>query len=69
MTMNKYSKICRLISENPEDWKEIMQKKKIRVKKDESTSFAIFNYEIDADFFDPVVQESRGIIIDSGRLI
>ena len=61
--MNKHSKICALIRQNPDTWEQIMQEKKIRVKKDNNSDLAIFNYEIDADFFDPIVQEARGIII------
>ena len=42
------------------------QKYNIKVKFDHE--LAIFNYDIDADFFNPVVQEARGIIINYKKL-
>ena len=60
MTQNSY--ICRLIHEHPDDWREICAEKKIKVK--EQHGYAIFNYDIMADFSDPVVQEARGIILE-----
>ena len=57
--------ICKLICDNPDSWKDICEDKLIRVKLDENTPYAIFNYQINADFFDPIVQEARGIIIDT----
>lgn len=46
-----------------ENWRDILKDKyKITVK--EEYPFAIFNYGIDCDFSNPIVQESRGIIID-----
>ncbi len=63
--MNKHSYICRLMSEYS-DWKEVLADKHISVK--ESGKLAILNYEIVADFTDPVVQEARGIIIDTETL-
>ena len=62
--MNKYSKICKIIDERPDDWKEFLSKKEIRIKFDENSNLAIFNYGITADFYDEVVKEARGIIID-----
>lgn len=55
------SYICNLINNNP-NWEQICEEKYIKVKKDKN--LAIFNYDIFADFTDPVVQEARGIIID-----
>ncbi len=60
MTQNSY--ICRLINEHPDDWREICVEKKIKVK--EQYGYTIFNYDIMADFSDPVVQEARGIILE-----
>ena len=63
--MNRYSYICKLISEHS-DWRELLAGKYISVK--ESGNMAIFNYAMAADFTDPVVQEARGIIIDTENL-
>ena len=64
--MNKNSKLCCFISEH-ENWRDILKEKyKITVK--EEYPFAIFNYGIDCDFSNPIVQESRGIILDLDNL-
>ena len=60
--MNKNSKLCCFISEH-EDWRDILKDEyKIVIK--EEYPLAIFNYGIDCDFADPIVQEARGVIID-----
>ena len=65
--MNKNSYICKFINDNPTDWYEKLHKDYgIRVKKEDS--LAIFSYNIECDFRDPIVQESRGIIIDYEKL-
>lgn len=56
------SYICRFIRDNPNDWRQKLEDKNIKIKDDENLS--IFNYGINADFTDPVVQEARGIIIN-----
>lgn len=56
------SYIVEFIKENPQDWKQKLEDKKIRVKID--GNLAIFNYDIEANFFDPIVKEARGIIIN-----
>ena len=66
--MNNNSFICKLINDNPDSWETICESKNIRVKKDATNPYVIFNYEINADFTDPVVQEARGIIIDIEKL-
>ncbi len=58
--------ICNLMKENPANWKEICAQKQVKVK--ENGDFAIFNYDIMADFSDPVVQEARGIVINTKEL-
>ena len=64
--MNKNSKLCCFISEH-ENWRDILKDEyKITVK--EEYPFAIFNYGIDCDFSNPIVQEARGIIIDLDNL-
>lgn len=64
--MNHNSKLCCFINKN-ENWRELLQNEyKINVK--EEYPFAIFNYGIDCDFSDLIVQEARGIIIDLENL-
>lgn len=65
--MNNNSHLCRFIADHPEDWEALLSKQyKLRIKRD--GDLAIFNYEIIADFYDPIVQEARGIILDVARL-
>lgn len=56
------SKICCFINEHS-NWREIL-KDEYRINIKEEYPFAIFNYGIDCDFANPIVQEARGIIID-----
>ena len=66
--MNNNSYICKFIAEHA-NWKELLEQKHIAVKINNYLSdLAIFNYGIEADFADPVVQEARGIIIDLNNL-
>lgn len=65
--MNPHSYICRFIAEHPEDWEATLRRDlDLRIKHE--GALAIFNYNIIADFHDPIVQEARGIIIDTERL-
>ena len=65
--MNNHSYLCRFIAEHPEDWETLLAKQYcLRIKRD--GRLAIFNYEIIANFYDPIVQEARGIILDVERL-
>ena len=65
MTQNSY--ICNFIAENPDNWAERLNKEYfIKVKK--VGDHAIFNYSPCSDFFSPIVQEARGIIIDTVSL-
>lgn len=62
MTKNSY--ICNFISKHCDDnWKEMLAEKDIKVKG--LGNLAIFNYDIFADFSNPLVQEARGIIINT----
>ena len=63
---NRNSYICTYISKHLDTWKVDFDKKHIKYKY--QTPFCIFNYDIDCDFADPVVQEARGIIIDMHTL-
>lgn len=58
MTENSY--ICQLIRDNPDDWEDIIKKKDLYVKREasERAEYAIFNYDVSADFSDPVVREA-----------
>lgn len=65
--MNANSVICKYINDHPTDWYETLHKDYgIRIKKEDS--LAIFSYNIECDFRDPIVQESRGIIIDHEKM-
>lgn len=65
--MNAHSFLCRFLAEHPEDWEQILHRDlDLRIKRE--GALAIFNYNIIANFHDPIVQEARGIIIDTERL-
>lgn len=59
--MNEHSVICKFISEHS-NWEELLDGLGIRIRRE--GDLAIFNYGITCDFYNPVVQEARGIIID-----
>lgn len=61
--MNKNSKICCFISKH-EGWKNIL-KEEYGIAMKEDFPYAIFNYGIESDFSIPLVQEARGIIINT----
>ena len=61
--LTKNSCICRLIQEHPNDWKEEISKRNINIR--EEGIYTIFNYTIKSNYKDPIVQEARGIIIDT----
>lgn len=78
--MNDNSLICKIIHDNPENWQEIIEGHSIKVKTE--GDLAIFNYGLTTgpldpetntrttivpDYADPVVQEARGIIIDTKK--
>lgn len=63
--MNSNSHICKLAAEH-ENWREILMEEGISIKEDDG--LAILNYGILCDFTDPVVQEARGIIIDTDTM-
>lgn len=65
--MNEHSLICKFINSNPQNWEEILNDKyQINIKKE--GDYAIFNYSRNCSFFEPIVQEARGIIIDLSSL-
>lgn len=65
--MNENSFICKYLAEQGEDAIEKLKKSKnIKVKRE--GDLAIFTYNVNCDFFDPVVKEARGIIIDIASL-
>lgn len=64
--MNVNSHLCRFIAAHPDDYEAILRREyDLRIKHD--GALAIFNYNVTADFHDPIVQEARGIIIDTER--
>ncbi len=65
--MNENSYICRFIAEHPDDWEQrLLRDYHVKVKRE--GSYAIFNYSFDCKYSDPIVQESRGIIVDFEKL-
>lgn len=65
--MNQHSQICCFLDRNPGNWQTILTEEYgIKVKREDS--YAIFNYGFDSDFANPLVQEARGIIIDTESL-
>ena len=65
--MNANSVICKYIFDHPNDWYESLHKDYgIRIKKEDS--LAIFSYNVECDFKNPIVQEARGIIIDYEKI-
>ena len=65
--MNEKSHLCNFIKNHPTDWEAILtQSYKIKIKHD--GPYAIFVYDTECDFADPIVQESRGIIINTETL-
>lgn len=64
--MTKNSFICNFINDHPDDWRELLAEKNILIK--DKGEYSIFNYYINADFTDPIVQEARGIIIRTDTL-
>ena len=61
--MNSNSLLCRYLSEHPE-W-ETSLKDDFNLKIRREGPYAIFNYGYEARFSDPLVQEARGIILDT----
>lgn len=64
--MNRNSKICCFISEH-EEWRTIL-KDEYGISIKEDYPYVIFNYGIESDFSNPIVQEARGIIINIENL-
>ena len=61
--MNENSELCKFIAANPEAWAQrLTEEYDIKIKRE--GELAIFNYSIGGDFYNPIVQEARGIIID-----
>lgn len=65
--MNNNSLICKFIANNPTDYVKRLADE-YRIKTHEDGKLAVFNYDIGADFSSPMVQEARGIIIDTETL-
>ena len=65
--MNNNSYICCYIKEHPDAWRDELKNKQILIKEN-NEHLAIFNYDIMADFSDPLVQEARGIILNLDTL-
>lgn len=64
--MNEYSFLCRYISEHT-GWETLLiSKYGLKIRRE--GPYAIFNYGYESNFSDPLVQEARGIILDTERL-
>ena len=64
--MNERSFLCRYMAEHP-DWETALQSGYgLKIRRD--GVYALFLYSYDSDFADPLVQEARGIIIDTESL-
>lgn len=61
--MNSHSVLCRFLSEHPDNWSTLLFNQ-YNIKSKTDGNYAIFNYGFDADFSNPIVQESRGIILN-----
>lgn len=64
--MNNASVLCRYLSEHPNWMEELTDQYQLKIKTD--GPYAIFNYNSGCDFADPIVQEARGIILDTETL-
>lgn len=64
--MNGRSLLCTYLSEHP-DWEcRLREDFGLKIRRD--GPYAIFNYGYESHFGDPLVQEARGIILDTERL-
>ena len=63
--MSTHSYILNHMQEHKETWRDDIGKKRITIHQE--GSYAIFNYGPGCDFNDPIIQEARGIIIDTER--
>ena len=65
--MNTHSYLCRFLAEHPDNWDSLLTKEYgIKVKRE--GNYAIFNYGFGCNYADPVVQEARGIVLDTEAL-
>ena len=64
--MNEHSFLCRYILKQPEWETLLINDFKLKIRRE--GPYAIFNYAYEANFSDPIVQEARGIILDTERL-
>lgn len=65
--MNTNSYLCRFLAENPEQWESLLWKN-YGIKTRREGPYAIFNYGFNCNYADPMVQEARGIILDTEKL-
>ena len=64
--MTEASLVCSFAAAHPDNWAKLLKERRVTVK--EEGPYAILNYAIAADFSDPIVQECRGMIIDTEDL-
>ena len=64
--MNKNSYICRYIDDNPDTWEKYF-KEELDLNINYATinkNYAVMSYKQTCDFYNPIVREARGIIVD-----
>lgn len=62
------SLICKFIKENA-NWRELLSAEPYCLKIKEEGNYVLFKYnQLDSDFYNPIVREARGIIIDIDRI-
>lgn len=64
------SLICNYIKEHGTNWKEDFKNEfpEIQMSEDKQYPLVLFKYAIGADFSNPIIQEARGIIIDTDKI-
>ena len=64
--MNSHSRLCAYLSQHPDWERRLWDEYGLKIRRE--GPYAIFNYGYDSRFEDPLVQEARGIILDTERL-
>jgi len=65
--MNTHSILCRFLTEHPHNWQALLEAD-FGIRSKLHGSYAIFNYSHTSSFAEPIVQEARGIILDTETL-
>ena len=65
--MNTHCALCRYLSQHPQDWQTRLETDHCIRSRSEG-AYTIFNYGLTPDFSNPLVQEARGIILNTQTL-